>query len=80
MQDTDQTPALLRKSRHARLFDLYRQEATPSDDPHRSGPTDAALTEAETARLQSAAIASLSRETPWRQRIFRLNRRGSHPV
>lgn len=80
MDDTDQTPAPLRKSRHARLFDLYRQEALPSDDPRRPAPTDAALTEAETARLQGVAIASLSRETPWRQRIFRLSRRGSPPV
>ncbi|SNS42800.1 hypothetical protein SAMN04488078_101483 [Antarctobacter heliothermus] len=80
MQDTDQTPAQLRTSRRARLFDLYRQEAMPSEDPHRPNPTDVPLTEGEAARLQGVAITSLSRGTPWRQRIFRLNRRGSHPV
>ncbi len=80
MRDSNPDPAPLRKSRHARLFDLYRQEALPSEDPRPSGLTNAPLSAGDIARLQTTAIASLSRETPWRQRIFRLNRRGSHPV
>ena len=70
--------ARIQTQRRARLFDLYRSEAAPDEDGRiRPGPRDIHLAPAQAARLQHAAIASLSRGIPWPLRIFRRNRTGS---
>lgn len=77
MRDSDDPNASLRGARHARLFALYQQEHLPDDDVPAPVAREPALTPEEARRLQETAIASLSRGTPWRQRIFRLSRTGS---
>ncbi|GEM_PF-3246258 len=77
MRDSDDQTAPLRGARHARLFALYRQETLPGEESADPITRDLVLSPDEARRLQETAIASLSRETPWRQRIFRLNRNGS---
>lgn len=73
-------PALPRQSRHARLFALYRHEHLDSEDPREPVSREAPLIEEQATRLKQAAIASLSREIPWPQRIFQKNRSGSPVV
>ncbi|GGF72796.1 hypothetical protein SAMN05216376_101588 [Mameliella alba] len=77
MRDSDDQTAPLRGARHARLFALYRQERLPGDESPVPVHRETVLSPEEARRLQEVAIASLSRGTPWRQRIFRLNRTGS---
>lgn len=72
------TPSL-RSSRHARLFDLFRSENAPPEVE--SAPRKREdLTPEDARRIQSRAIASLSREIPSRQRIFRRNQSGLQRV
>ena len=69
----------LKPARRARLFDLYRTQGAPDEDGCPTPRAPEANLPPETAtQLRLSAIASLSRETPWQQRIFPRNRRGLH--
>lgn len=61
---TPMAPATDRKSRHSRLFDLYRQEAdSDASEVSTPAPLPAALSAEDIAALQSKATNSLARPT-----------------
>lgn len=74
MRDEKSQEAPLRPARHARLFSLFQQESPPDDDLRPA--KEQTLTKEQAIGLQRRAIASLSRGTPLRQRIFRKSRSG----